>query len=166
MGISGKRRVADMVVPEVSTGVMLWRWAGFAVLLLALWSGRREAALVPWLLLAATKIITTAGFYGYAREGVVLIPVYALLLGLWLTRGLPAYAWFPWRFKTTPDAGRILRISCVLALVLVAVEGYRWNSKPVLMLDGQQVGVLEPFPATEYRDRRLQVIGSKQLESE
>lgn len=158
LGMSGKRRIADMVVPESGAGITLWRWAGLAILLLALWTGRREAALVPWLLLAATKLITTVGFYGYAREGVVLIPVYALLVALLVTRGLPAMTWFPMRFKAAPGAGRILWISYAVALALVAVEGYRWNSKPVLTLDGQPVGIAEPFPATEYRERQLQVL--------
>ena len=158
LGISGKRGVADMVIPESSTGVVIWRYAGFAILLLALWTGRREPALIPWLLLAATKVITTAGFYGYAREGVVLIPIFALLAGLLVIRGLPRYSWFPLRLKTKPDATRILRISLMLAVVLVTIEGIRWYSKPVLTLDGQQLGVVEPFPAGQYRERYLQVI--------
>jgi hypothetical protein len=73
-------------------------------------------------------------------------------------RGLPGYAWFPVQFKDKPDAGRMLRIS--FALALVAIEGYRWNSRPVLTLDGEAVGVVESFPATQYRDRHLQVIKS------
>jgi len=127
-------------------------------LLLALWTGRREPALIPWLLLAATKVISTLGFFGYAREGVVLIPVYALLVGLLVTRGLSRYTWFPIRFKTTPNAGNWLRVSFALALILIIVEGNRWISKPVLTLDGQQVGVVEPFQASEFRERQLRVI--------
>ena len=160
VGLSGKRGIVDMVVPEASTGVTLWRGAGFALLLLALWTGRREPALIPWILLAATKVITTAGFYGYAREGAVLIPVMALLVALLVTRGLPGYAWFPVRFKVNPDAGRLLWVSCILAAALIVIEGYRWDSKPVVTLDGQDVGVVEPFPATQYRERYLQVIKS------
>ena len=162
MGMSGKRGIADMVVPGGSAGVTAWRWAGFVILLLALWAGRHEAGLVPWVLLAATKVITTVGFYGYAREGVVLIPVYALLVGLWATRGLPGYAWFPKRFEDSPRTGRLLWISCAMALALVAIEGYRWISKPVLMLDGREVGVVEPFPTTQYRERELRVLNSSE----
>jgi hypothetical protein len=157
LGMSGKRGIVDMVVPAASHGVTAWRWGGLALLLLGLWAGRGDAALVPWLLLAATKVITTVGFYGYAREGVVLIPVYALLLGLWVTRGLPGYGWFPKRLKNPLRSGSLLWGSCLLAVVLVTVEGYRWVSKPVLTLDGQEVGVVEPYPATEYRERELRV---------
>jgi len=158
LGISGKRGIADMVVPENSGGVALWRWAGFAILLLGLWSARREPALVPWILLASTKLITTVGFYGYAREGAVLIPVYALITGLLVMRGLPRYAWYPWRCDGRPDSAKWLRASLLTAMVLVAVEGSRWVSKPVLTLDGRQVGVTEPFSATQYRDRHLKVV--------
>lgn len=157
LGLSGTRGIADMVVPEYSTGVAAWRWAGFAVLLLALWSARRHAALVPWLLLAATKLITTVGFYGYAREGVVLIPVFALLTALLVMRELPRHAWFPFHFTGSPDTGKWLRISFFIALALIVVEGSRWMSKPVLMLDGRQVGVDEPFSTTQYRQRQLKV---------
>ena len=37
-------------------------------------------ALIPWLLLLATKVVSTLGFYGYAREGAVVFPVVALLM--------------------------------------------------------------------------------------
>jgi hypothetical protein len=158
VGMSGKRGVADMVVPVGGAGVTLWRWAGFALLLLALWTGRREAALVPWLLFAVTKIVTTVGFYGYAREGVVLIPVYALLLALLVTRSLPGYGWIPIQLKPIPNARKILRLSMIIAFALVAIEGKRWFSNPVLSLDGQQLDVVEPFPAGEYRERELSVI--------
>jgi hypothetical protein len=157
LGLSGTRGIADMVVPEYSTGVAAWRWAGFAVLLLALWSARRQAALVPWLLLAATKLITTVGFYGYAREGVVLIPVFALLIALLVMRELPRHAWFPFRFTGSPDTGKWLRTCVFIALILLVVEGNRWMSKPVIMLDGRQVGVVEPFSASQYRQRQLKV---------
>jgi len=157
IGISGTRGVVDMVIPEGGVGIAAWRWAGFAILLLALWTARREAALVPWLLLAATKLITTVGFFGYAREGVVLIPVFALLVGLVVARGLPRYSWCPFHFNTAPSTKNWLRISCVVALILIAIEGGRWASQPVITIDGQQIGVLEPFPATEYRQRQLRV---------
>ena len=158
MGMSGKRGIADMVVPEHSVGVMAWRWAGFVLVLFALWAGRREVALVPWLLLAVTKIITTVGFYGYAREGVVLIPVYALLVGFLCVKVLPRFSWFPVRLKPNPDAGRVLWVSGVLAIALIAVEGSRWLSAPVITLDGRDVGQVDPFPATQYRERLLRVI--------
>lgn len=157
IGISGTRGVADLVIPEASAGVTAWRWAGFAILLLALWTARREAALMPWLLLLTTKLITTVAFYGYAREGAVLIPVFALLVGLLVAQGLPRYSWFPFHLNAIPNAKNWLRMTCALALILITIEGSRWASKPVITIEGQEIGILEPFPATEYRERQLRV---------
>jgi hypothetical protein len=66
----------------------------------------------------------------------------------------------PVRFKVNPDAGWLLWVSCMLAAVLIVIEGHRWISKPVLSLDGLEIGVVEPFPATQYRERHLKVIKS------
>jgi len=150
LGISGIRRAVDLVVPEGGLDVALWRGAGLVILLLGLWFGRREEALVPWLLLLATKVITTVAFFGYAREGAVVIPVFALLIGLIAGRGIP-------RLAAISEARRWFLASCALALVLVAVEAYRWHSQQVVTLDGRQVGVGSPFPEPDYEDRRLEV---------
>jgi hypothetical protein len=130
-------------------GVTLWRWAGLALVLFGLWVGRREQALVPWLLFLATKVITTLGFFGYAREGAVVIPVFALLLALLAARGLPA------REKASPNTGRWLQLTAVIAVVLIAVEAYRWHSEPVVTLDGRDVSAGDPFPGLEYEERQL-----------
>ena len=58
-------------------------------------------------------------------------------------------------FKIKPDATKILRASLILAVALVAIEAMRWSSRPVLTLDGQQLGVVEPFPVSQYRERYL-----------
>jgi len=157
LGIAGIRGLVDLVVPEGGAGVALWRWAGLAVVLLGLWVGRHEEALIPWMLLLATKVIATLAFFGYAREGAVVIPVFALLLGLLVARGLPRFPGFPARISTPPSIRRWLQVSCALALILIAIEGFRWNSEPVVTLDGRQVGAGDPFPGTEYEERRLQV---------
>ena len=147
LGLSGVRRLVDMVVPEGGAAVTLWRWAGLAAILLGLWAGRREEALMPWLLFLATKVITTLAFYGYAREGAVLIPVFALLLALPVARGLKRFS----------PAGRWLQLTAVLALILIAIEAYRWQSEPVVTLDGRDVAAGDPFPGMEYEERQLRV---------
>jgi hypothetical protein len=157
LGLSGVRRSVDLVVPESGAAVALWRWAGLAVVLLGLWLGRREEALVPWLLFLATKVITTLGFFGYAREGAVVIPVLALLLGLLAVRGLPRLAGFTTRISAAPSIRRWLWVGCVLALLLTAIEGSRWLSRPVVTLDGRESGTGDPFPEPDYEDRWLEV---------
>ena len=52
-------------------------------------------------------------------------------------------------------------MSLLLGLILLAVEAGRWYSKPVITLDGLQAGVVEPFPAGEYRERQLRVSASR-----
>ena len=46
---------------------------------------------------------------------------------------------------------------CASALILVAIEAYRWQTEPVITLDGRQAGVGSPFPEPDYEDRRLEV---------
>ena len=157
LGISGVRRVVDLVVPEGGTGVAVWRWAGLALLLSGLWVGRREEALIPWLLLLATKMITTLAFFGYAREGAVVIPVFALLLGILAVRGLQRLPAFPIRIGSHADVRKWLWVGCLLAMVLIAIEGSRWISEPVVTLDGREVGAVDPFPGIEYEERQLRV---------
>ncbi len=157
LGVSGVRRLVDLVVPEGGIGVALWRWAGLALILWGMWLGRREEALVPWMLLLATKVITTLAFYGYAREGAVIIPVFALLLGLLIVRGFSGLSGSTSHAGANLEFKRWLRVSCVMALILIAVEGFRWNSEPVVTLDGREVGVVDPFPGTEYEERQLRI---------
>lgn len=157
LGVSGIRRSVDMVIPEGGAGAVIWRWGGFAILLLGLWIGRRDEALVPWLLLLTTKVVTTVAFFGYAREGAVVIPVVALLFGLIVARRLPRLVTFSTGSGAYPGLKRWLQVCCVLALVLIAIEGYRSYSAPVITLDGQRVTAGGPFPEPDYEDRRLQV---------
>lgn len=157
LGLSGVRRPVDLVVPDNGPGVVLWRWAGLAMVLAGLWAGRREEALIPWLLLLATKIVTTLGFFGYAREGAVVFPVIALSMGLLFTRGLPRLRLFSGLCDASRGVRAGFRMSCVLALMLITVEAYRWHSKPEITLEGRQPGAVEVLPGMEYEERRLRV---------
>jgi LPXTG-motif cell wall-anchored protein len=157
LGLSGLRRAVDLVVPETGTGVTLWRWAGLVILLAGIWFGRREEALVPWLLLLATKVIATLGFFGYAREGAVVIPVFALMLGLVAARGLTWLDGFSKRGGAVPNAGRCLQLGFVLALTLLAVEAYRWHSEPVVMLSGHEPEAALRSPGPDYEEVRVRV---------
>jgi hypothetical protein len=157
LGLSGTRRPVDLVVPAGGAGVALWRWAGLAVLLAGLWAGRRREALVPWLLLLATKVIATLGFFGYAREGAVVIPVFALALGLLIESARARFTGPASRSRITPGNAKWMVSCCVAALLLVTVEGARWLSGPVVTLDGQEAGAKGPYPGLDYRERRLHV---------
>ena len=151
LGMSGIRRAVDLVVPEGGPAVGLWRGGVLVAMLLGLWVGRREEALLPWLFLLATKLTTTVAFFGYAREGAVMIPIFALSVGL-----LARHGWsFLAREPTRRRAG--VTMLCLLASALIAVEAFRWHSQPVILLDGRETGAADPYPGADYEERRLQV---------
>jgi hypothetical protein len=161
LGMSGVRRAVDLVVPEGGVGVGLWRGGVLAAMLLGLWGGRREEALLPWLLLLATKLTTTVAFFGYAREGAVLIPVFALSLGLLARQGWSYLAGGVQSPRKILSRRAGLTGLCLLAAALVAVEAFRWHSNPVVTLDGREVGAADPYPGADYEERRLQVLRSE-----
>jgi len=157
LGISGSRGAVDLVVPDPGRGVFLWRFVGAIILVAGIWLGRRNEALVPWLMLLVTKTITSLAFFGYAREGAVVLPVFALLAGLVLIHGLDQFSKIRGRDFASPNPMRWLQLSCFLAFILVATEAYRWNSIPVIFMDGQEVGIVEPFPQANYQTRKIEV---------
>jgi len=155
LGMSGIRRAVDLVVPEGGPAVGLWRAGALAAMLLGLWAGRREEALLPWLCLLATKLITTVAFFGYAREGAVVIPVFALSLGLLARQGWSCLAGALQRSRDVSLRRAGLASLGLMAAVLVTVEGFRWHSRPVITLDGREVGAEDPFPGADHEERRL-----------
>lgn len=156
LGLSGTRGAVDMVVPDITLGVTFWRGAGFFILLGGLWVGRRNKALIPWLMILGTKVITTVLFYGYAREGLVVIPVFALLLALLVCKLLPAGS--PSTDLPDSTATRTwLYGVLILSLTLVAIEGTRWSSRPAIHLDGVEVGVMALFPASDNQQHHLTI---------
>ncbi len=128
-------------------------WRMFVLLLigLGLLVGRRQSALIPWLLFAFSKTAVTLAFFGYAREGAVLTPVVALLVGLavvWIVGAMPIFARSPRRWLT---------VCLGVVLVLATVETARWLSEPLITLDGVRLGSYDPFPATDYKVRMMEV---------
>jgi len=71
------------------------------------------------------------------------------LLALLAARG------FPTRSGAAPNFSRWLQACAVIAVVLIAVETYRWHSEPVVTLDGRDVSAGDPFPGLEYEERQL-----------
>lgn len=156
LGLSGTRGVVDMVVPDHGPVVTFWRIAGLCILLGGLWAARQHTAIVPWLFLLVTKLTTTVMFYGYAREGLVVIPVFALLMALLINRVLLANR-HPETLPHPEEKRRWFYGALILTLALISVEGIRWSSEPLLRLDGIAVGAQEPFPVKDYQQHRLTV---------
>jgi hypothetical protein len=89
----------------------------------------------------------TVAFFGYARQGAVVIPVVALLAALALEPWLPTR--LPARVPT--------RLTILLLLLGVGAETARFLSRPVVRIDGLSIGEVDPLPPGDHRDRRVEV---------
>lgn len=94
IGLSGERRPVDLVT---ATGwwPMGWTWLVATFAAAGLWTARRATPVQAWTVVAATKLVVLAAFFGYARQGALLVPFVALGLGLaadrWLAPRLPTH---------------------------------------------------------------------------
>ena len=155
LGLSGTRRAVDLVVPDGSFPVYLWRCLVLVFAVAGLWAGWRHPGLIPWLLLLTTKMLMAVAFFGYAREGATVIPVIAVLIALAAERCLGA-SWSPVRFAAQSPQ-RWLLASLLAGFGLIGIEGLRWSVGAIVSLDGREVGEMDPFPESDYQNRRLQV---------
>lgn len=146
MGLSGTRRAVDLVTAEGGVATA-WRLAVLAVALAGLFAGRGQAAVVPWLLFLASKVVVTVLFFGYARHGATVVPVLALFAGL------SAERWVFVRALRLSDRPRARAAAAVL-LVCVGLETARFLSKPEVRVDGVSVGAEE---RDRHRARRIEV---------
>ncbi len=147
LGASGSRRAVDMVAPPGGPVATAWRFAVLGMVVAGVVAARRRFALYPWLAFLASKIVVTAAFFGYARQGAVVIPVVGLLVALALERWLPTR--LPARVPT--------RLTVLLLLFGVGAETARFLSRPVVRVDGLSVGKVDPFPPGDHRERRVEV---------
>jgi hypothetical protein len=129
LGLPRLRRAVDLAVPMPG-----WRtaaWSTFLVVGAALGvaAGRRRPALYVWLLFLLSKLLVTAAFFGYARQGAMVIPVVALLLALAAERYVPVLA------RAQPRA--VVRAASLALAALIAVEAARVWRPPALNIDGR-----------------------------
>lgn len=150
LGLSGPRRAVDMVAPENDPVWIGWRVAVLAICAGGLVAAWRHAALTPLLLFLASKIAATVLFFGYVRQGALVIPVVAILAGLAAERWVPA--------RPAPRGrGRVPRFATAVLLIGIAVEGARFFSRPAVRIDGLAIGEEDPFPPDDHRARRVEV---------
>jgi hypothetical protein len=120
MGLSGTRLRVDFVAADGLVATT-WRLCLGLAALLGLLSACRQPGTWPWLLWALAKLATTLGFFGYARQGALCVPVVALGLGL-LGARLPRPA---------------ARLGLGLVLLLALVEVARTVAPPAPTVDGE-----------------------------
>jgi hypothetical protein len=140
-GFSGLRRPVDMVAPDRGAPAAIWQVAVLLGCFAGMAAGRRNRALVPWLVFLATRIVATVLFFGYARQGATAIPIVTILLALALERWTPAH----------PS-----RLAIPVLVVGVTLEAARFIMKPEVRLDGTAVGSRDPYPENEHDAHRLE----------
>ncbi|MBU1700379.1 MAG: glycosyltransferase family 39 protein [Candidatus Eisenbacteria bacterium] len=126
-GLTGLRRPVDLFVPHSYAAVWLqipWAVLGLALMLKLGVPARRWAYCI--LLLTLAGLVVTGAYFGYARQGVLMLPLWFSCIALalvWLISRIIA-----WRgaFHGIPDAPapRLLRILGVVALLLLLLEGW------------------------------------------
>lgn len=124
-GLDGLRRPVDIFVPHSYAALLLqvsFAVLGMVLLLSAPGGTRRWGWIV--LIFTLSGMLTTGLFFGYARQGVLLLP-------LWLSLVATGVLWVVGRVATLGGAslagepsGRVLRIVAVGALVLLALEAF------------------------------------------
>ncbi len=92
IGLSGVRRPVDLVTAS-GAWAAIWRTAVALIAAAGLGTLLRHAWAQAWLVFAATKLIVVVGFFGYARQGALCVPITALGLAAaadrWLLPRLP-----------------------------------------------------------------------------
>jgi len=153
LGTAGLRRKVDMVVADDGGGRPVWRGVLLGLCIAGLVVARREAAVVPWVLLLLHKVVVTVLFFGYARHGATVAPVVILLVCLALRTPLEKLVCR----GVQPAAGRMLGVALAVAALLVAVEVGRWSSQPTVWIDGLEIGERAPLPEDEHLEHRVEV---------
>jgi hypothetical protein len=129
-GLNGPRRPVDVFVPDSALGLWLGPPLAFLGLILCLGTPgapRRWALLV--LLLTAIGLLATGLFFGYVRQGLLLMPFWLTLVAAALTaiaRRI-THRQEGWRLPPTGETDpprRLLQALAALALALLALEGW------------------------------------------
>lgn len=122
-GLTGVRRPVDVFVPY--SGLATWLWlpwviAGLALCLVRGGAARRWALLVA--LLTAATLAVTALFFGYARLGLLLMPLWATLAAAAMIAAARRLA-RRWP-ESLPHPRRPWRWAAAAALLLLALESW------------------------------------------
>lgn len=118
-GLSGLRRPVDLFVPHSPLALFL-TWPLLLGGVLLAWRG--SPATRRWLgltaLLSGLSLATTALFFGYARQAILLLPLWLGLMAVSITALLARLPWL-----TARGRGRAILIGLVAVLLVVEVLG-------------------------------------------
>ncbi len=140
LGLTGTRRAVDIVTPEPGPLGAVWQVGVLVLVVAGAWSGRRSQPLQPWLLYVASKVAVAIFFFGYARQGALILPALALFAALPATRSVPRSA-------------RGLGLALAIPLLL---EASRYLSAPAIHIDGRPVEGPDPWPIDMHHNQRVE----------
>lgn len=145
VGLSGTRRAVDLATPQhLVARLASALWIGLG--LLGLWGLRREPRIWPIFLILATKLAVVLAFFGYARQGALLLPFLALGVAAVLDRAALA--------RLAPRTVRLA--AAVLVGGLLLHDAQRALRGASLVLDGEPVGADRAREDTGHRTRELE----------
>ncbi len=131
-GLRGMRRPIDLFVPHSHLGQWLLGpllLAGLAVLLARGGPGRRWALVV--VMLTGATLLTTSLFFGYARAGVVMLPLWLSLI----PGGIAALC----GGSARPASPRVARAGIAAGLLLLALEAWGASASRTYTATGTMV---------------------------
>jgi hypothetical protein len=124
IGMSGVRRAVDLVT-AAGTWPAIWRVLLLVVAGAGLWTCRRAPWLWAWLAFAVSKVAVLLLFFGYARQGALLVPVVGIGLAAAASR---------WLLPRWPGAARL---GIWFLAALVALELARALGGTAVLVDGR-----------------------------
>jgi hypothetical protein len=157
LGMDGLRRRVDLLIPDASLAVTLWRMILLALCIIGLAGSWRSIAVLPWTLLLASKVVVVALFYGYARHGATVIPVLLLLICL-AFQSMPGLSRYRQALAGNRQRARTLLIVAALAIAVTGCELLRLVRQPTVQVDGQALGKYDSWPVDEHEDRMITVV--------
>lgn len=138
LGAEGERRAVDLVVP---TGgwALAWQLAMAGLAGVGLYRLRRQAWVWPWLAFAVARLLIIAAYFGYARQGALLVPVAAIGVAAalpsvgrrgvsWLAGGLLLAALASWLLGAVTAVG-----------TRPYLDGVEWQPGQVVTHDGKRL---------------------------
>ncbi len=144
LGASGLRRAVDMVTPPSGWGSALWSLLALSASALGVARSHGRPLLLPWMLYALSKLVVTCLFFGYARQGVLILPVVVVLMSLAIE---------PWVVR---NSRRVTGVLLALVAFGAVLETARFLRPPQVLIDGLAIRATDPTPADLFRDQLVE----------
>ncbi len=140
LGLTGTRRAVDLTTPDAGVVTAAWQAGVLALAAWGAWVGSRSPPIHPWLLYVASKLAVAVLFFGYARQGALILPALAMFVAIPLTGLMP----------------RSRRGFGLALFVPVIFEFARFLAPPLIRIDGRSLDGPDPWPADQHHTQRIE----------